>query len=551
MRTRLAPLTLAALGFCAGLALPAPGSAQDAASPSALRLPSLGEPDASGITEGAERRYGDLIMRQLRRDVSFLDDPLLLAYVQSVWDPLVRAARARGEIAGEIDAAFAWQPFLLRDRSINAFALPGGHIGIHLGLIAESGSPDELAAVLAHELVHITQRHIVRSNASAGRQTPLAIAGLLLGMLAAARTGSPDLAQASIMVSQGVMAQGQLNYSRDLEREADRIGFSVLTDAGFSGAGVAAIFERLGRANRLNDSGNYPYLRSHPLTVERIGEAKDRLQAQAQSPAAASGAPPGRALSPTMLHQLMKARARVLMDPSEPALRRWQALASAAHQDAHEQAAASYSAALASVLLSEPRAAEQHLRALAPGEASAPARMALDLLTAEVRVAQGQAHSALALLESLDGRQRPIALARAEAALQWGRQAATSGQRATAGQAIALHTQALSAWVVERPHDAEAWALLARCHQALGQPLRAIRAQAEYQWARGDLNGALDRFKAGQRLVRTGAATDHVEASIIDARARELQRERRRTYAEMRGVREQDLPPELPPNIPL
>jgi predicted Zn-dependent protease len=116
----------------------------------------------------------------------------------------------------------------VRDRSVNAFALPGGYVGVHLGLIAITTTPDELASVLAHELAHVTQRHIARSMDASARSRTLGMAAMLLGLLAASRSGSPDMAQAAIMGGQAAMAQGQLNFSRDMEREADRIGYGVL-----------------------------------------------------------------------------------------------------------------------------------------------------------------------------------------------------------------------------------------------------------------------------------------------------------------------------------
>jgi len=563
MKRKIARL-LAALALALGAAHAPRGLAAGDA-PEAQRLPSLGEPDSGEITEGAERRIGEFIMRQVRRDPAYLDDPLLLSYTQALWNPLLQVARARGEIVTETDLAFAWETFLIRDKSINAFALPGGFVGIHLGLIAQAATTDELAAVLAHELTHVTQRHIVRSNSSARRQSALGLAGMLLGLLAAARSGSPDLAQATIMGSQAAMAQGQLNFSRDMEREADRIGFTIMTEAGYNGAGVAAIFERLQRANRLNDSGSFPYLRSHPLTVERIGEAQSRLQqAAAQTQSASPGTPGGpvtqsvriteQRISPPLpsheLHQLMRARARVLMESNVPALRRWQALA-AQDGSPDERLATLYSATLASVILAEPRVAQRHLQDLLARPLRASSRPVIDLLEAEVAVADGQAYRATARLESLDGRDRAVRMARVEAALKWLQQAADVRERWKARQALQLHTDGLATWVIDHRHDALAWSLLSVCHQALEQPLRAVRADAEARWALGDLNGALDRFKAGQRLVRNSRAPDHVEASVIDSRLRDLERERRRAFAEIRGIREEDLPPVLPPNVPL
>jgi ABC-type multidrug transport system fused ATPase/permease subunit len=155
------------------------------------------------------------------------------------------------------------------------------------------------------------------------------------------------------------------------------------------------------------------------------------------------------------------------------------------------------------------------------------------------------------MLEAMDGRVRAVRLARAEAALKWWQQARDGRERAAARMALTVHADGLATWVIEQRRDALAWTILAACNQALDQPLRAIRAEAESRWALGDLNGALDRFKAGQRLVRASRAPDHLEASVIDARLRDLERERRRAFAEIRGLREEELPPILPPNVPI
>ena len=182
-------------------------------------------------------------MREVRRDPAYLDDPVLQEYLLSIWQPLVAAARQQGDITPDIEANFAWEAFLVRDRSVNAFALPGGFVGVHLALIALTGAADELASVLAHELTHVTQRHIARSVTASSRQSLLALAGMIVGLIAASRANSPDAAQAAIMGSQAAAIQGQLNFSRDMEREADRIGMSVLGQAGFAPSGMARMFE--------------------------------------------------------------------------------------------------------------------------------------------------------------------------------------------------------------------------------------------------------------------------------------------------------------------
>ena len=132
-------------------------------------------------------------MREIRRDPDYSDDPLLLEYLESIWQPLVTQARRSGHIGADTDERFAWQAFLVRDRSVNAFALPGGYVGIHLGLMAMAASRDELASVLAHEMSHVTQRHIARSIANSKRQSLLGLATLLAGIVVASRAGSSSI----------------------------------------------------------------------------------------------------------------------------------------------------------------------------------------------------------------------------------------------------------------------------------------------------------------------------------------------------------------------
>ncbi len=260
--------------------------AQDAgvaARPAGLQLPTLG--DGSEMTSSAERRIGDRIAREIYRDPDYIDDPVLAEYVQGIWQPLLASARARGDLSRELEERFAWEVMLVRDRTVNAFALPGGYLGVHLGLVAVVASRDELASVLGHELSHVTQRHISRLIAKQGQQTPWMIGAMILGILAASR--SPDAGSAMIVGGQALAAQTQLNFSRDMAREADRVGFGVMTEAGFDPHGFVSMFDKLQQASRLNDNGAYPYLRSHPLTTERIADMQSRQPLIAATPASA------------------------------------------------------------------------------------------------------------------------------------------------------------------------------------------------------------------------------------------------------------------------
>jgi predicted Zn-dependent protease len=223
-----------------GLLAPVSAQAQN-------RLPTLG--DGAELTTSAERRLGDGIARQLYRDPDYLDDPVLVEYAQTQWQALLAAARAQGEVSPELDERFAWEVLLGRDRSVNAFALPGGYLGVHLGLIGVTASRDELASVLAHELSHVTQRHIARLVAQQGKQAPLLLGSMILAVLAASK--NPEAAQALAVGGQALAVQNQLNFSRDMEREADRVGFGLMDSAGFAPQGFVAMFDKLQQANRL------------------------------------------------------------------------------------------------------------------------------------------------------------------------------------------------------------------------------------------------------------------------------------------------------------
>jgi predicted Zn-dependent protease len=481
-----------------------------------VRLPSLGESASDDVTVTTEKRLGEQIMREIRRDPAYLDDPVLLEYLQSVWQPLVAAARQHGDITPDIDANFAWEAFLVRDRSVNAFALPGGYVGMHLALIGLTGTADEFASVLAHELSHLTQRHIARSVTTNSRQSLLALAGMIVGLLAAARANNSDAAQAAIMGSQAAALQGQLNFSRDMEREADRIGQSVLIQAGFAPSGMARMFERMDHANRLVDNGSYPYLRSHPLTTERVAEARAR-----------QGSAVGKLARPE--HTLMQARARVLMDPTVPARQRLQELDKASAASADERLGLLYASALSSAQLRDfARAAA----AFAQGErliadAALPVRTARvwGLLGVEIALAQADAPLAAKRMAAVpDDASRPRLLLDTQVALALNDNARVKRQ-----------AELLQAWVSEHRTDALAWATLSSCAERQGQPLRAVRAMAESHAANGDLNGAIDRLRAGQRLARAGAAQDFIESSVIDSRLRDLEGQRRRLMEELRA----------------
>ena len=469
-------------------------------------LPSLGE--GEGISLAAERQLGDRIIRELYRDPDYLEDAVLDEYIARLWTPLVNAAAARGELSQELRERFAWRILLGRDRSVNAFALPGGYLGVHLGLIAVVTSRDELASVLAHELSHVTQRHIARQIEAQGRMTPWVIGSLILGALAASK--NPQATQALIVGGQAAAIQSQLSYSRDMEREADRIGFGVLTDAGYDPRGFVTMFGKLQQAAGVNDNGAFPYLRSHPLTTERIADMQSRL------PMGTAGMAPPQDLEQAMI----SARARVISQSQVDNLRAWTRLPLnlPAQATPMQQAGSLYAAALAHQLLREPEPAQQlwqRLQSLTASDAAA-ARLSR-LLGAQLQAARGEhAQVVQGLMPSvMVGRwQRPELVAVAEALA-----------RLPGHAAVPVVVQQLRRQVQEVPHDAQAWNLMATLMAAQGQKIGALRAEGEAQLARMDLQGALDRFRAAQDAARHLSLQpgDHIEASIVDTRVREIQ----------------------------
>jgi len=478
-------------------------------------LPALG--DSGEISLSDERRLGDQIVRTLYRSPDYLDDPVLQGYLQAIWGPLVESARRRGDKTPEIAERFAWEILISRDRSVNAFALPGGYLGVHLGLIANVSKPDELASVLAHELSHVSQRHIARLMARQQQQAPWVVGAMILGALAANAARNVDIASAAMAGGQAVAMQNQLNFSRDMEREADRIGFGILTDAGFDGLGFVTLFEKLQAASRLNDDGAFPYLRSHPLTTERMADMLARVPELGVARRTGQAVPGP--VSPAY-HALMAARARVL---SETAPERLQSLVATQRQldgplPAAQTLGQRYAVTLAAARLRDAQAVREGLRQLHAARPADPdARLAIQWLALEVKLLLPPA--------LLDASQQAELGAEVQQALQSGSRAGLLlGAQATlrlGPEPMRQATQRLQAWTTLNPRDALAWQTLSGLHAAQGQPVRAARAEAEARLAHFDAEGALDRLRAAQQMVRHAPQVDHIELSILDARLRQ------------------------------
>src|SRR5690554_5064194 len=238
-------------------------------------IPSMGAASSAELSPGLERTLGAAIMEQGRRDPSYIADPDIGQYLTALGHDLVRHA---GGAAGQPITVFA-----LKDRQINAFALPGGYIGINSGLVVASQSESELASVIAHEIGHVLQRHIARGMTQSSQSSAIMLASLA-GALLAAMAGSGDLAMGVAAFGQAAAVDRQLGFSRQAEQEADRVGFDMMNRAGYDPQGMLRMFNRLSHVSRLNEgAGGNVYTSTHPLSVQRMSDIENRVQSAASA----------------------------------------------------------------------------------------------------------------------------------------------------------------------------------------------------------------------------------------------------------------------------
>ena len=235
-----------------------------------INLPDIGSPADATLSKNDEARLGRAIMAQIRKMGQVVEDPLITEYVNEIGHRI--AAQANND--GLHDFSF----FVIEDPVINAFALPGGFIGVHTGLLEATRNEDELAGVLAHEVAHVTQRHIARSIHSGQRQSMMSMAIMLGAILAAVAGADGDAVQGAIAVAQGTAAQQQINFTRSNENEADRVGIEALASAGFDPQGMASFFEVISRNNTPMEYRTPEFLRTHPVSSARIAESRNRAR---------------------------------------------------------------------------------------------------------------------------------------------------------------------------------------------------------------------------------------------------------------------------------
>ncbi|MDX1444038.1 MAG: M48 family metallopeptidase, partial [Gammaproteobacteria bacterium] len=232
-------------------------------------LPDLGGAGLASLSSSREAAIGRQIIMQLRDAGMIEDDPELQQYINDIGSRLTASTNTRGQ---------EFNFYVIRDDAVNAFALPGGHIGVNTGLIRRTRNESELASVMAHEIAHVTQRHIARrleENQNAGLTT---LATLLGAIAIAAAGGPPDAVGGTLMLGQGLAIQEQINFTRAQEYEADRLGLDILASADYDPAGMISFFETMQRRQRLQGFNLPEYFSTHPLGTSRVVEATQRAR---------------------------------------------------------------------------------------------------------------------------------------------------------------------------------------------------------------------------------------------------------------------------------
>lgn len=447
-------------------------------------LPDIGTPADQVFTAGEEYSIGSSIVRQLRDNGEILDDPELNDFIQQLGQRL--AAQAH-------DGNLKFNFFIMKDTDLNAFALPGGFIGINAGLVTATANESELAGVLAHEIAHVTQRHLARSIAAQSKNSAISAVGMLAAILIGAAVGSSDAVQGAVAVSQGVAAQQRLNYSRANESEADRVGMGILAASGFDPHGMGTFFETMGRQNSLGASRIPEFLLTHPVTSNRIAEAKERAeQFQTVRPIDSVG------------YTLARERIRVLTTPAGRDPRESYADA-VSGSDVPLPDARRYGRALAATRAGDTGEAIAALREL---RRSRPEVIPYHTALAEAHLQAGDLRAArAALVEAMELFPRNVAVT-----VLYGDTLLRAGEPGEAHRILLdLFNQVPATPLQIR--------MLAQAASAQGDQPEANYYAAEYLLATGDLNRAINQLG---RALQTPGITDMQTARFM-ARRTELQ----------------------------
>ena len=447
-------------------------------------LPDLGESARAELSPQLERQIGVTIMNEIRlREPSYVDDPEINDYLTGLGRRLVEAS---GNPTG--DFGF----FAIRDNTVNAFAMYGGFIGVNTGTLLTAQSESELAGVIAHEIAHVTQNHLARQIAKQKLNTIPSMIAMAVGLLAARSNSS--VAAATMVSAQAGVVQAQLAYTRDFEREADRVGYQALDKAGFDVRGMGDFFERLQKAGRLYENNAPVYLRSHPLTGERISDMQNRAQGSVY-----------RQVVSSLDFYLVRAKLRAQLGTPHEAVKDFEA--QVRERKSASQPAALYGLVFALMRAKDASAAQREFDALRALKVSSPM---IAGLAAEIRISAGDLPGAQAIYR--DALQR---FSQAKS-LAYG-----YADSLYAGRQYDQALRFLDDQVQLDSADFKLYGLQAKTYAALGKRLQQHRAQAEYYLLQGQLGQAIEQLEFAQKT----SDGSFYELSAVDARLRELRKQ--------------------------
>jgi len=473
---------LAGLAASAWLVLPSPLFASEEIQ---NQLPEMGTAAQATLSLEDEYSIGRMVMRGLRESGMVVSDPETDEYMQSLGLKLSSLAHD-----GNSNRQFNF--FLVGSPEINAFALPGGFVGVNSGLLLETGNESELAGVLAHEISHVTQRHIARSIEAQSRTNLVSTAAMLAAILiGAAAGGGGNATMGAISAAQGMAAQAQINFTRENESEADRIGIGVLAAAGFDPNAMPAFFETMFRRTQLGPDQVPVMLRTHPVTSDRIAESKGRA---VQYPPVT----PHDSLS----YALIKERVRVLGTPPGSDPREYYASFKA--DDPDTSLAQVYGKALAQLMAGDAAGAVPEFQRLV---ANHPEVLMFHSALGQAQLSAGNTHAALDTLErarALAPRNVPVTVRYGEALLQ-------------AGRPKKAHEVLLDLFNNVPPTQAQI-RLTALAANAAGDVADAYSYMAEYHIQSGDLPLAINQLE----LALSVPNLSDVQRARFVARLKEL-----------------------------
>jgi beta-barrel assembly-enhancing protease len=449
------------------------------------RLPELGDSSGALVSSAQERRLGAEAMRELRGMGAVLNDPEVNAYVNALGARILDA---------NPDIREKFEFFTVGDNTVNAFAMPGGYIGVNMGLILLTQTESELASVLSHEIAHVTQKHYARQLDDQRKNSWMSIAGLAAAVLAA-RAGNGEAVQGAILGSQAAAVQSYLNFSRDNEREADRIGFQYLMRAGFDTGAAGMFMDRLSRASTLNDTSGVPgYLRTHPMTIDRVGEAR----------ALAANVPPKLAKESGDYHYI-RALLRSYVGEGADAVKHFESII--AERKFASETVARYGLAAALLRTRDFARAKSELIALKTKGNEHPM---IEALLGQLYLQNDEVDAAVKHLD--------VAFARFPNHLQLAYDLPEALIRQKQPRrALGLIEKSLT----KHSSDVTLLSLGARASADLGMKLKQHRYLGEQYYRQGALKAALDQFE----LASKASDGDYYDASFVEARAREMKRE--------------------------